>query len=77
MFRLLFPYSVFLLFGIANVDEVGFKINFIHSQIISVLQETQMSGVVEHDVGIHLPLLEVIFGLPFLAVMTSSFDIIW
>ena len=74
MFRLLFPYSVFLLFGIINVDEVGFKINFIH---ISVLQETQMSGVIKHDIRIHLPLLEVIFELSFLAVMTSSFDIIW
>ena len=76
MFRLLFPYSIFLLFGIINVDKLGLKINFIHSQIISVLQETQMSGIIEHNVGIHLPPLEVIFRLPFLAVMTS-FDIIW
>ena len=34
VFRLLFPYSFFLLFGIINVDEVGFEINFIRSQII-------------------------------------------
>ena len=58
MLRLLFPYSVFLLFDIINVDEVRFKVNFIRSQIISILQETQMSGVVEHDIGIRLLPLE-------------------
>ena len=58
MLRLRFPYSVFLLFDIINVDEVRFKVNFIRSQIISILQETQMSGVVEHDIGIRLLPLE-------------------